>query len=1450
VLPISGTDLLFLNVEISDSDQPRWADPEIFAINKEPAHAFSLVFPDEASARPEPDWDNPFAASSRYMMLNGLWKFQWSESPANAPLDFYRADFDVSAWDEIPVPLPWQIAGYGQLYYFNAALPMVDDPRNRVDAIRGPLDEAGTQFWVHDQVPSSFLAAALDHWVPTLWNPVGSYRRTFTVPAEWDGERVVLHFSGVKSAFTCWVNGKEVGYSQDSFSASEFDVTRYLQPGENTMAVQVVRWSDGTYQEVQDMIRMSGIFRDVYLFATPKAHLGDFRMVADVAQPLDQAEFGIDVELRNTDSLAASGYSVELELLDPAGQTVLLQNANIAVTDPGTNTPVSLRSTVSNPLLWHPASPHLYTALIKLRRNGQIEEVVRQDVAFRRFEWDALGDMFLNGQRYVMRGVNRHDHSEQTGRTVSYQEMLEDVATMRRLNINNVRNAHYPRDPRWYALCNRYGITLIDECNLESHPVPEIHTDPASEVFWREQTLFRMRNMVAANLNQPSILIWSLGNEQFERKELPIVEQMYNLTKSIDPTRGAFCERMFSEEDDVNHGPYLDFIGPMYRGTSQYIRWHQTGQDRRPFFMSEYAHAMGNSMADLSSLWSTLEGGTGMNGGQIWDWVDQGLLWPLPGLAGEHWTYGGDWGAYGNGSVFCMNGIVLPDRSFNGKSHEAKAVYQQVEFSSVFAFTHKVLIQNKFAMQNLDEFDVEWVLLESGRPIRNGIMAVSIPPLSTQEVNLPFEFPEPMPGQSYQVDFNVKLRQATLWADQGFVVAQGQMDLVVYVSSAPEIAIPPGAVLVSQTAGLIHVQAGDLSIDFDKTAAVLSQISVGGTNLLAPDGVLPGVELNVNSWLTDDRMVWPSSEISSELQAGMNDLDHHPVSVALLEEGANFCRVETVADYLVSGENKGFRHIATYTILGSKTIQVENRVQKINLSYDALCFRIGIRLPVGKEFDVAEYAAKGPYENYDARDTGARFGQYVQPAAEWFGNYVRPQECGNRSDLEWMALRNDAGLGLVVVPSMAGDGSVMPWTREEAKNVRHVPELPESTRWVLRYDAWQAILDNRSNISFSGERTFSYSIRPLLPGQDPAAVALPKPTGTEPDASFWFDHGSTSGNDLWSSLGNWNTGALPGSADKVYIYPHAGAGGRSQVDVTSTVAALVLNADGPTELEILPGGDLAWGAQARAGFGLSSGWTNTLTLSGGSLDVDTAGTWLVFGDNGVGTLNMNAGLLKTGNLRIDFDKPGGSGRAHVTGGTIDLSGVMRIGLTGVLEMTAGEIIIRGVDDRSTLQSYLDSGQIIGSPAMALTYDGADTHLAVLAGFTYADWADEQGLAGAQTNRLADLENGGVGDGMENQLEYVLGGDPLANDAATILPTVEFAPDSIEYVYRRRIDFALHGLAYDLMVNTNGLQDPWINEGTNFVTKVGPIDADFESVTNTFDITGLDLGFLNLGVTEN
>lgn len=1074
--------------------QPHWANPEVYAVNREPAHAFSLVFPDADSARPEPNWENPFAGSSRYLMLNGDWKFYWSENPSQAPAEFFTVDYNASGWDTIPVPLPWQIAGYGQLYYYNGALPMLLDPRNQRSEANSSGDGESTMDLLNPKTPEreQRKEAAARAYVPPQWNPVGCYLTEFEMPEKWAGQRVVLHFSGVKSAFTCWVNGKEVGYSQDSFTPAEFDITTYLKSGKNRLAVQVIRWSDGTYMENQDRIRQSGIFRDVYLFATPKAHISDFFVKADVAKSLDAATLSVDVDLRNTGKDVAKDGNLEIELIDPKGVTVLTKSVKVSSIVAGKTIAGNLSASVHNPALWHCEDPNLYTLLIKLQADSKDVEVIRQDVGFRRFEHDALGNYYLNGKRYYMRGVNRSDCSPETGYYVSYQDMLEDAMLMRQLNINNVRTSHNPNDPRWYAICNRFGITILDEANLESHGIEHIYSDLELEGRWRPQAVFRMVNMVERDKNQPCVILWSLGNEQFDRvPDQPVVRAMYDAAKAIDPSRGIFCERMFDDKQDASFEPYLDAIGPMYRGKELYVKWHEENRDRRPFFMSEYAHAMGNSMSNLAELWNYFEQHDGLNGGQIWDWRDQSVLWPLPGLPGKHFTYGGDWNEpTGNNSVFCMNGVVLPDHKFTGKSYEVKGVYQQVAVSAGDA-PGRFKVKNKYALSNLSEYDVSWELLRDGIAVENGKLKLDLEPLTEGEFNLPVNVSSFNAACDYHFNVDVKLKKDMPWAKAGFVVAREQIELQKGRGTSEMVALQGQVKMKQSPDGNLYVKAGESVIGFDMKQGLLVKFSHQDHELLAPDSDLAGLEANFNFHPTDDFFVWPSPPLREGFKRDLNTLKKIPVSAKVLKESTDAVSIEIVNDYL-NEKKEGYRHFATYTVLPSGIVQVDNQVQKIELAPNDLCLRIGVRLPVAKRFDHSSYLAYGPHENYLPRRAWDRYGIHTHPAGDFFEHYVRPQECGNRTDLKWIALQDDQGVGLQIVSEKVGNGSIMPWSVEKFRKAKHVPELGESTRWIMRYDAEFAGIAKSDNIRFDGDYVFSYSIRPLSKGSNPAEVALPQ----------------------------------------------------------------------------------------------------------------------------------------------------------------------------------------------------------------------------------------------------------------------------------------------------------------------------------------------------------------------
>jgi beta-galactosidase len=627
-----------------------WENPEMIGRNNEPAHCTLVPYADTRSALTGTPETSPY-----YKLLSGKWKFHWVKNFAGVPKDFHKVDYDVSDWKHIPVPSMWQLQGYGIPRYLNTRYAFKADPPH----------------------------------VPTDYNPIGLYRTEFTVPADWERRQVFLHFEGVDSAFYLWINGQEVGYSQGSMTPAEFRITPYLRPGENILAAQVIRWSDGSYLECQDMWRLSGIFRDVYLFSTPTVHLRDFFVRSYLDGQNRDAVLSVVAMLHNYSHKPAGAHSVDVTLLDgkgnPVGKSPLMSDriASISGSSDGT---IEIRMNVSNPLKWSAEAPNLYVVMLELKdATGKIIEVERCNFGFRKVEL-TNGQLQVNGRSILIKGVNRHEFDPDRGRAVTYERMVQDIELLKRNNINAVRTSHYPDNPKWYDLCDRYGIYLIDEANIESHG---IGYDPAKTLGnkpeWQLAHMDRTISMVERDKNHPSIIIWSLGNEagdgiNFEATSAWIHQR--------DPSRPVHYERAM---DYRNHTarPHTDIVCPMYAGIGWLQQYAKTGQDR-PLILCEYAHAMGNSVGNLQDYWDTIEAYAHLQGGFIWDWVDQGLRksakrTPDGAESADYWAYGGDFGDQPTDGNFCCNGIVQPDRKPNPSLYEVKKVYQYIKVHPVDA---------------------------------------------------------------------------------------------------------------------------------------------------------------------------------------------------------------------------------------------------------------------------------------------------------------------------------------------------------------------------------------------------------------------------------------------------------------------------------------------------------------------------------------------------------------------------------------------------------------------------------------------------------------------------------------------------------------------------------------------------------------------------------------------
>ncbi|MFX0138718.1 MAG: glycoside hydrolase family 2 TIM barrel-domain containing protein, partial [Candidatus Hodarchaeota archaeon] len=687
-----------------------WENAEMIGQNKEPAHNTLIPYVDVESALEGIREDSIYCKT-----LNGNWKFHWVRKPTDRPIEFYKIDYDIKEWDEIPVPSNWQMHGYGIPIYLNIRYPHSIRKKN---------------------IPN------IDH----EYNPVGSFRTEFTIPEEWRGRGIFIHFDGVKSAFYIWVNGEKVGYSQGSMTPAEFNITNYLQKGTNILAVECYRWSDSSYLEDQDMWRLSGIYRDVYLFSVPKVHIKDFFAYSIFDEKYEDAIFKIRVKVRNYGSINVDNVKVEISLLDDEknfiGSEILM--SDIISIDVNTEKTIEMQIKIEKPNKWSEEMPNLYDLILKLRDSkADIIEVEHCKFGFRQVEIKDDGGFYINGQSIKFKGVNRHEHDPDHGRAVPYSRMLQDIKLLKQNNINAVRTSHYPNHPKWYELCDKYGLYIIDECNLESHGLRDIL--PKSDPQWTNACVARMVSMVERDKNHPCIIMWSLGNEAGMGDNF---KRMKEAALKIDSTRPIHYEQDFENEisDVLSYMYYPSYILDKLIRNKKYGFYGKTKKLKegivKPYMLCEYAHAMGNSLGNFQEYWEVFEKYPNAIGGFIWDFVDQGLRKKSED-GKEFWGYGGDFGDPHNDNNYCINGIVLPDRTPNPALHEVKKVYQNINVIPIDLIKGKVRIFNNYNFKLLNFADVRWEITANGKKIQEGkIERINMNPKDSEEVTIPLNPPE------------------------------------------------------------------------------------------------------------------------------------------------------------------------------------------------------------------------------------------------------------------------------------------------------------------------------------------------------------------------------------------------------------------------------------------------------------------------------------------------------------------------------------------------------------------------------------------------------------------------------------------------------------------------------------------------------------------------------------
>jgi beta-galactosidase len=962
----------FLALAVGQAPVPDWENPEVFERNREAPHASFIPYDTEAHALAGEREASPY-----FFSLDGAWKFHWAPKPSARPVDFYREGYDVSGWDEIPVPGNWEILGYGTPIYVDAGLPFAKNP------------------------------------VPPFVNheddPVGSYRRSLTLPESFpaDGE-IFLHFGSVRSAMYVWLNGRQVGYSEGSKTPAEFRVTDFLRRGENTLAVEVYRYSDGSYLEDVDAWRLSGIERDVYLYWTPRSHIRDFFVHAGLDDACVEGRLAVDL------SLAGDAIPVTVKLLDPEGKAVFEETSDG-------------RLELDVPLVrtWTAETPRLYTLLLSVP--GQ---VIAARVGFRRVEVrDGL--LLVNGAPITLRGVNRHEHDPDTGHVVSEVSMRKDIELMKAFNINAVRTSHYPDDPRFYDLADEMGLYLVDEAHLESNGVS---FDPAITLAnrpeWRAAHIDRNRRMVERDKNHPSVVIWSLGNEAGDGSNF---EAAYRWVKERDPSRPVQYEM-------ADLRPHTDIFAPMYARIPLLEAYAAEKRDR-PLVLCEYAHAMGNSVGNLKDYWDVIESHAQLQGGFIWDWVDQGLR-KTNARGDRFFAYGGDYGPPGTPSAgnFCINGLVSPDREPHPALWEVKKVYQPVALEALDLSRGRVRVTNRYDFTNLDTLELDWSVTGDGDPVTgNKGLRIALAPHESMDLALDWPAFVPLPGVEYFLDASFRD------PGSGREVAWEQFPLPVHSPRAAVDVRRVAKMNASENDRRLRVEGDRFAFGLDLRTGVLDSIVYEGEEILEA-----GLEPDFWRAPTDNDY---GSDMPKRLGIWKDAAKDRIVDEVTWWQSSDRDVEVDVESTLPAGGSRLSLH---YHVYGSGDLVVDFRFMPGRVGLADLP-RVGTTLALRGSFDEMTWLGRGPQETYWDRKSGARVGLYRGKASDQYHPYIRPQENGNKSDVRFVALTNGDGVGLLAVGMPLVDVSAYPFANEDfdegpEKHGRHTTDIVPRDLVTLNLD--------------------------------------------------------------------------------------------------------------------------------------------------------------------------------------------------------------------------------------------------------------------------------------------------------------------------------------------------------------------------------------------------------------
>ena len=1107
-----------------------WQSPDSVAVNKLQPHAWFFSFRNIEEARkvlPE--------NSSYWKSLDGMWKFHWAPNPDERPKDFFRTDYDVSKWDDIKVPMNWNMAGLQR------------DGKNKYG---DPLYSNQRVIFQHSWQPMNDWKGGVMRTPPKDWmtyrnrNEVGSYRRTFTVPADWKGQEIYLNFDGVDSFFYLYINGKYVGFSKNSRNLAEFNITPYLnkEGEENTVAVEVYRHSDGSFLESQDMFRLPGIFRTVALTAKPQVQVRDFKAIPDLDETYCNAKLHITAQLQNLSKKAIKGYTIQYSLYANrlySDENTLLSGVTASAKLAGklnAKGEIELEATLdaANKVnLWSAEAPHRYTLVGELKDGkGRTVQTFSTFVGFRKVEIketpaekDEFGlagrYYYLNGQPIKLKGVNRHENNVKAGHTVSREQMEHEVFLMKRGNINHVRNCHYPDAPYWYYLCDKYGIYLEDEANIESHEYYYGKQSLSHVPAFRNAHIARNMEMVHATVNHPSVVIWSLGNEAGPGKTFV---DCYNAIKAYDTSRPVQYER----NNDI-----VDM------GSNQYpsIAWVQGAVQGKyklkyPFHISEYAHSMGNACGNLIDYWDAIESTNFFMGGAIWDWVDQALDKQDPATGKTYWAYGGDFGKDNkpNDGMFCMNGIMRPDLTPKAQYFEVKKVYQNVGVKAIDMKQGQIEIFNKNYFEPLKNYQIVWSLYKDGvcvkknQPLQGAKNIVG--PREKGIYTLPYDYASLDANSEYFVTVQFLLGKDMPWAKKGYVQMEEQLRVKGADVAAPSIAAvaKTGKAMkyqLDKAAKRASITGENFQVAFDLNTGAIYSLKYGN-QIIIKDG--NGPQLDAYRAPTDNDA--GIGYHNAWFKNGLYDLQHvvkswtctpnkkdgtYKLDFTVESQGKEGCDVnygnrdrdpESCYNFeknkrALTDADLKFTSRQIYTIYKDGSIEMQSAIGA-NRS-KVILPRIGYSMVLPSELNQYDYYGRGPVNNYNDRKTSQFIGWYHSPVAEQGIMLPKPQAQGNREEVRWCAVTNSQQQGVVFISDSTMSASALPWSQQELTLAAHPYQLPKSSGTHLHLDAKVTGLGGAScgqggpltpDQVRSTPTTFGFIIRPAVKSELPNLVKV------------------------------------------------------------------------------------------------------------------------------------------------------------------------------------------------------------------------------------------------------------------------------------------------------------------------------------------------------------------------